>query len=217
MVNYFKSDPVWRAKHANTDFNYDDGKLTHSKTTLPDNKTAETDYYYEDSKGGGQRLWKEIEVETDSDGTVTTTEIYHTTLNQGQRHSQVYKDGEYVGSMVGNASKHDGKTVIPDDVIWLQMPEDVTYTGVIPGNPLIDPSFPLVEDEDLKAVTAELIKLNRKVREVITMEIYNFEHVIDFNDKIIFEGNEYFLQSNSVEKSERIVNKQSISIVRWLF
>ena len=211
------------SKHLNPFATYTDGDTTYtywmgaleSKITRhEDGGYTETEYEY---SAGYTRLEGETETTVDKDGNKSVRYTRHFETN-GQRNSRIYQDGEYQGSMEGNSGGYYGAIFLADSIELSRTEgEEVTYTTTIPGNPLIDPSFPLVEDDDLKAVTAELVKLNRKVREVITMEIYDLEHVIDFNDKIIFEGNEYFLQSNQVEKSERIINKQSISIVRWLF
>jgi len=86
---------------------------------------------------------------------------------------------------------------------------------VIPGNPLIDTSFPVVGNDTLAKLSSEIIWLNRKTQETISFDIYDYLHVIDFNDRIIFAGNEYFLEDNTVTKNPKIVNKQSVQLVRW--
>ena len=53
--------------------------------------------------------------------------------------------------------------------------------------------------------------LNRKVQETVTVEINanirdgvpDVEHIVDFTERIRFDGNEYFLVSNSVELNPR--------------
>ena len=190
-------------------------KVLSKKLTENDDGTKiETTYDYK-VEYGMNFLFHERETATDKDGNATITDTYHTSLGQGQRSSTVFRDGEYIGSAVGNTSGDDSATsyIQKNRIIFENKTESHTLT--IEGNPLIDTSFPLVDDDDLIFVTNALKWLNRKIRETVTLEIYDFEHVIDFTDKIIFEGNEYFLQSNTVEKTERIVNKQTVNFVRW--
>ena len=89
--------------------------------------------------------------------------------------------------------------------------ESVTLSGIA----LYDSSFPVSGAEKLIELTAALKWLNRKTQETISMDIYDYPHVIDFNDRIIFNGATYFLESNTVVKTPRIVNKQSVQLVRW--
>ena len=90
--------------------------------------------------------------------------------------------------------------------------EQLTNNGIA----LYDSSFPIEDYKTLYALTAELRRLNRTTQESVTLDIYDFPHIFDFNDKIIFNGNEYFLDSNSVSKTPRIANKQSLKLVRWI-
>lgn len=89
--------------------------------------------------------------------------------------------------------------------------KEITNYGIA----LYDSSFPIEDYNTLYALTAELRRLNRTTQETISLDIYDYPHVFDFNDKIIFGGNEYFLDGNSVSKTPRIVNKQSLKLVRW--
>ena len=195
-------------------FEYFDNMLSKKTTTNADGSTVETTYHYKD-EDGTKFLYLESETTTDKEGNSTNTKTYHTSLGQGQRSSTVYKDGEYITSSVGNTGGDDSASSYIQKRKEIFAAHDVSSTKTIEGNPLIDPSFPLAEDEDLETVTAWLKWLNRKIREIVTMEIYDLQHVIDFSDLITFEGNNYHLQSNIVEKNERIVNKQTVSIVRW--
>ena len=196
-------------------FEYFDNMLSKKTTTHKDGSKSETTYQYKDSDGS-KFLYHEQEITTDSEGNSSTTDTFHTSLGQGQRSSTVYKDGEYVTSSVGNTSGDDSASSYIQRRKEIFAAHDVSSTRTIEGNPLIDPSFPLAEDSDLEAVTAQLKWLNRRIREVVTMDIEKFSHVLDFSDLILFEGNYYHLQSNSIQRNERIENRQSISIVRWL-
>ena len=80
---------------------------------------------------------------------------------------------------------------------------------------MIDTSFPVYGNDTLAKISSAIRWLNRKTQETVSFDLYDYPHVVDFLDKIIFNGNEYFLQSNIVSKTPRIVNKQSLTLVRW--
>jgi hypothetical protein len=89
------------------------------------------------------------------------------------------------------------------------------YTHTIPGNALIDTSFPVDGDALLEELTDDIRWLDRKTEESVTLELYDYNHVIDFNDKISWHGNIYHLRSNSIMITESIRNKQTLEFVRW--
>ena len=83
------------------------------------------------------------------------------------------------------------------------------------GHSLVDTSFPVDGTNELAYLTQQIEWLNRRTEETITVDLYDYPHVIDFNDKIIFHGNTYHLRSNTAARTERIVNRQSLVLVRW--
>ena len=85
----------------------------------------------------------------------------------------------------------------------------------INGVTLIDTSFPVDGQDKLEELTQAIMWLDRKTEETVTLDIYNYSHIIDFNDKIVWHGHTYYLQSNNVMASETIVNKQTLTFVRW--
>ena len=89
-----------------------------------------------------------------------------------------------------------------------------TVTGTLDTVKLYDSSFP-VGDSKAKQITEDIKWLNRKIQETVSGTIYNFKHIFDFNDKIILNGNIYYLQSNSFVMSDDFTNKQFIQLVRW--
>ena len=64
--------------------------------------------------------------------------------------------------------------------------------------------------------------LNRRTKETVTMEIASrvrngvpeVRHILDFMERVRFEGSEYFLVSNQVTLTPRSL-RQSITIARW--
>jgi hypothetical protein len=80
---------------------------------------------------------------------------------------------------------------------------------------LVDTSFPVDGYDKLQYLTNQIEWLDRKTEESVTLDIYDYPHLIDFNDRIIWNGNTYYLRSNTAIKSETIVNKQTLEFVRW--
>jgi len=62
----------------------------------------------------------------------------------------------------------------------------------------------------------ELKAMNRKTEETITVTVYDLEHIIDYDDKIIFNGATYFLQSNTFTRNATTVNQQDLHLIRWV-
>ena len=90
-----------------------------------------------------------------------------------------------------------------------------TESRTVNGLALYDSSFPIHDEATLIKVTNELRRLNRKTRETVTLSIYGFPHLIDFNDRIILDGNEYFLVSNRLTITPRLYNEQTLTLTRW--
>lgn len=74
--------------------------------------------------------------------------------------------------------------------------------------------MPTSDRDKLSAYLNDLKWLNRKIKETVTMDIYNYGHVVDFSERVRFRGHEYYLVSNAVSQTTREL-KQSVQLVRW--
>lgn len=90
-----------------------------------------------------------------------------------------------------------------------------TESRTVNGLSLYDSSFPIHDEATLIKITNELRRLNRKTRETVTLSVYGLPHVVDFNDRIILDGNEYFLVSNRLTITARLYNEQTLTLTRW--
>ena len=90
-----------------------------------------------------------------------------------------------------------------------------TQSRTLNGLSLYDSSFPIHNVDKLVELTAAIQWLNRRTKETVTFTLYECPHLIDFNDRIIFNGAQYFLVSNVATTNARIFNEQRISLVRW--
>lgn len=88
--------------------------------------------------------------------------------------------------------------------------------------PIADVSFPVRELDLLMTLTEELLWLNRKVQETVNVDliakVYNgvpsIQHIVDFTERIMFDGAEYFLVSNRITFTPRKLI-QKLQLIRW--
>lgn len=86
---------------------------------------------------------------------------------------------------------------------------------LIPGIVPFDTSFPIVGDDKLIEITNAIKWLNRRTKETVMVTLYDYEHLIDFNDRIALYGAEYFLVSNTLTTTPHVRDQQSLVLVRW--
>ena len=221
-----------------TEYTYHGEYLTSKQTHNKDGSTSRTEYTYAETERDVY-LVKEWERSTEpiNDGKKHTeydwtdwnnergTErlTYHAPLGYGWYATTVYVDGSLEGSTLsqgkpgGKASRFTveqsnlslGSRYSGDD-------DDAPFTS------LIDTEFPVKGEEILKELTQAILWLNRKTQETVTLEVFaniqdgvpDVGHIVDFTERIRFEGQEYFLQSNAVELTPRSL-KQTIKMTRW--
>ena len=150
---------------------------------------------------------------------------YHAPIGYGWYATTVYEDGERVGSSLSQGAPGGKASQYTIDQSSLGFgshyssyydEDDAQYSS------LIDTEFPVKGEEYLAILTKAIEWLNRKVQETVTVEIHaniragvpDVEHIVDFTERIRFDGNEYFLVSNSVELNPRSL-KQTIKMTRW--
>ena len=200
---------------AETTETYEGGTLVESKTV------------HHAPSGAGQQHNFSVDEDGNVNGSTTTAsrrtetptayELSKNKFNWSERarllrgEYKVEDDGEtYWGDGAGAYVWKDGKKY--EVVGWKNVSEDIED---VPANSLYDDSFP-VADETLKYIlTKEMQWLNYKIQETVSLDVYGFPHIFDFNDRIIFFGNIYFLQSNSVTHHHNLPNKQSLQLIRW--
>lgn len=218
-----------------TGYEYDeDGLVKQSEKEEGSTKTI-TNYTYV-TIGKRKYLAKEETSIYEKGALVDTTVTTHTYLGQGQSHSQTYDSGgDYLGGSVGQNIGDDRVTPFTERGLMYKIGLytydengnkkyiqrinlEKKYTEeerTIYGLALFDASFPVHGDEMLQEITNTINWLNRRTKETVSMTIYDYPHLIDFTDRIVFGGGVYFLESNTATKTSRIVNQQNISMVRW--
>ena len=221
-----------------TRYTYHGEYLTSKQTHNKDGSTSRTEYTYAETERDVY-LVKEWERTTEpiNDGKKHTeydwtdwnnergTEriTYHAPLGYGWYATTVYVDGNLEGSTLSQG-KPGGKAS-RFTVEQSNLSLGSRYSGDDDDAPfvsLIDTEFPVKGEEILKELTQAILWLNRKTQEIVTLEVYaniqdgvpDVGHIVDFTERIKFEGKEYFLQSNAVELTPRSL-KQTIKMTRW--
>ena len=174
---------------------------------------------------------------TDSD-LVDSKVTVHSPSRVGQSHTiTIDTDGEIIGSAAGQNTGDDrvtpfskynaavlGKKLFSSNSNTIsggssssgQWTTDTeTHELTTNGLSLYDSSFPIHNEAKLIQVTQALRWLNRKTQETLTISLYEFPHLFDFNDRIIFNGNEYFLVNNTAMTTPRVFNEQKLTLRRW--
>ena len=218
-------------------YTYDGEYLAEKRTHNVDGSTSRTDYAYA-STGRDVYLFKEWERTTEpvNDGKKHTeydwedwsnekgTEriTYHAPLGYGWYATTVYVDGVLEGSSLSQGKPGGKASQFTVEQSNLSLGASYASDDELPYSSLIDTEFPVVGTDYLRALTREIEWLNRKTQETITVEIRarirsgvpDIDHIVDFTERIRFEGHEYFLQSNTVELTPCLL-RQTIKMVRW--
>ena len=218
-------------------YSYDGEYLAEKRTHNVDGSTSRTDYAYA-STGRDVYLFKEWERTTEAvnDGKKHTeydwedwsrekeTEriTYHAPLGYGWYATTVYVNGVLEGSSLSQGKPGGKASQFTVEQSNLSLGASYASDDELPYSSLIDTEFPVVGTDYLRALTREIEWLNRKTQETVTVEIRarirsgvpDIDHIVDFTERIRFEGHEYFLQSNMVELTPRLL-RQTINMVRW--
>ena len=218
-------------------YTYDGEYLAEKRTHNVDGSTSCTDYAYA-STGRDVYLFKEWERTTEAvnDGKKHTeydwedwsnekgTEriTYHAPLGYGWYATTVYVDGVLEGSSLSQGKPGGKASQFTVEQSNLSLGASYASDDELPYSSLIDTEFPVVGADYLRVLTREIEWLNRKTQETVTVEIRarirsgvpDIDHIVDFTERIGFEGHEYFLQSNTVELTPRLL-RQTIKMVRW--
>ncbi|WP_315306308.1 hypothetical protein [Selenomonas noxia] len=218
-------------------YTYDGEYLAEKRTHNVDGSTSRTDYAYA-TTGRDVYLFKEWERTTEAvnDGKKHTeydwedwsnekgTEriTYHAPLGYGWYATTVYVDGVLEGSSLSQGKPGGKASQFTVEQSNLSLGAHYASDDTLPYSSLIDSEFPVVGADYLQTLTRAIEWLNRKTLETVTVEIRarirsgipDIDHIVDFTERIRFEGHEYFLQANTVELTPRLL-RQTIKMVRW--
>lgn len=219
---------------------YGEDNLVEETTVEHGDETVVTSYTYLTLDDGRKFLSEEVAKTYSKGSLVDTVVTHHEPVSGTQAH--VYAEDDYgiLGGVVTPAN-HDDRITPYQSMVSLNGRNGrqgvIVHDGsgnsyllygiahhsdkgemkrrTINGVALIDTTFPVDGQSYLEALTQAVMWLDRKTEESVKVDLYDYPHVIDFNDRIIWQGNTYYLRSNTVTVNERIVNQQSLEFVRW--
>jgi hypothetical protein len=195
-----------------------------------------THYNYETLENGQKFLYQELEQTYENGKLVDEKNTKHNPVSDTQSHVYTEGDDGFYGGVVTSSNHDDRRTpwqnarssfaggILVSDMDGNQyLLKEIIYHSdkgemakrTINGVSLIDTSFPVEGESFLQALTNQIMWLDRRTEETIAVEVFDYPHLIDFNDKIVFHGNTYYLRSNTATINEKDVNRQSLEFVRW--
>lgn len=222
-----------KTKDGETTYTYDGEYLIRKETKGDDKTRSVTEYTYGKTErdmylveerertmkaNQNQPDWKEWD---ENSGTERIT--YHTPVGNGWYGTTVYVDGQFEGSSLTQGKPGGKASQFTIDRSNLSLGAHYSYQ--FHGGPftsLIDTEFPVLGVEYLMELTKAIEWLNRKTQETVSLEINanirdgipDVTHIVDFTERIRFEGKEYFLMSNAVELTPTSL-RQTITMTRW--
>lgn len=189
--------------------------LLSAETTNDDGSRHIVEYSY-DTVDGVYTCVKETARDYDAEGNEIDVRVtIHHSLTPSQQFSRMDDaDGNTTGSSVGsNLPGFYCKRVI-------LKPERETVKDVTSEyQPLIDTNFPIIAHSDAgmyeSVWKSASVELHQSVQETVTFSLYDYPHIINFNDRITFNDKQYHLVSNTAKTTSRIKNEQKLTLVRW--
>lgn len=203
------------------------GKTLQSKAVVDvDNDTHTLTTYSYETTGQQEYLYEEKTVVTEgTDGTGITLEssiIRHVPIGGGWYGTTTYDttDGTEVevssslgqgapGQKVSQYMVDAQNDALKPDSAPRQM--TVPLTGVAKARQ----TYPVADYDTLEAIAADLDRYEGAEEIMLQGEIAGGSHVYTFNDKITFNGNTYYIVSNSISQTYNQV-RQSITATRWV-
>lgn len=197
-----------------TTYSYDSDGYVVEKVSVSPSATATTKYKYA-TTGNDKYLATETTTTVRSGGDESVLIVQHVYLGNGWYGTSAYLDGEFQSSSVSSGKPGGKANRYIQDKSNLNLGSKYAANGAnLYGAALFDTSFPVKEIDMLKRLTKDIEWLNRKTEEHITLDIWQYNHLIDFTDRIKYEGKIYYLESNRITVTPREI-KQTIEIVRW--
>jgi len=155
-------------------------------------------------------------------------DTYHVPVGNGWYAQTVYLNGILQGANLSQGKP--GNSVSPYTVkqmqntfrhyVIIQKPTANNENDELSN--IIDDSFPIRDADIKKELNNALRWLHRKVQETVTVDLISpvnngiptINHIVDFTERVKFDGNEYFLVSNNFSFTPRKLI-QKLQLIRW--
>lgn len=206
------------------EYKYDSkNRVTEKYVTNPDHTTVKIEYEYSDTDGGSF-LVEQTETKTDKNGKQSTTTTRYDPIGNGYvSATKSDEDGNYAG---GSLSKGGGNGDI--DKSEMQSVQVALGAGWNDGGDddaagsKTEIGWPVSDRATMEKILSEICWIYHSIKEQVNVDIQcrvvdsvpEYTHVIDFTDKVVLDGNTYYLQSNTVKRDTKSLT-QSLQLVRW--
>lgn len=231
-VQYDDDKPKKIETRVSTEYTYSSTSSDNIYLTEEYEYVEKFEYEYRDG------FWKLV----DSDASVRQT--FHTPVGSSWYATSLFVDGEPQGSSLSQSKPGNkvslytinevqktftNATITPDNNGdtdgngHSSSGKDDTYEDWRRRlSPIADTSFPVRELVLIRELTRDLYWLNRKTQETVTVDILDeikngvptIGHIVDFTERVILDGAEYFLVSNQISFTPRSLI-QKLQLVRW--
>ena len=193
-------------------------QLVRSVVTQPDGSTTTTEYSYGYSQTGQVVETTEKQTTIDADGNRDVKTTYHTTLGNGATSSAVFAGTVYIGGSKG----YGAITGTPTDYLARQANIALGAKPKRTGDKVWENQWPIKDTAIIEQIFAEVQYYDRRIEERINVDLIpsvskgvnSMTHIIDFKDRIILDGVEYYLNSNTARQTPYEF-RQSLELVRW--
>jgi|GEM_PF-5724068 len=213
------------------DYDVDD-QCVHERTDNADGTWRHTDTSY---AYGGTGSHSHTE-DGDQYGVTQTTDVYTAFLGGSFTGTSTYVDGQFVSSSIS------GSGIINRTLPYTQNQQNAGLQQAADNkkkeeeekeeeekrqrdlaNAKTDPYIPTVDHSIRKQIQSEIDSYDRSIQETVSLDIImpvisgkpKMDHIIDFTERIRFNGHEYYLVRNTVRQDVTSL-KQSLEITRWI-
>lgn len=205
-----------------------DDRCTRERSDNADGTWRETNTSY---TYGGVGSYSHTE-DGDEYGVTQKTDVYTAFLGGSFTGTSTYVDGQFVSSSIS------GSGIINRTLPYTQNQQNAGLQQAADNqnkddedeqrqqnlaNAKTDPYIPTVDHSIRKQIQKEIDSYDRSIQETVSLDIImpviagkpTMKHIIDFTERIKFNGAEYYLMRNTVEQTVTSL-KQSIEITRWI-
>lgn len=194
----------------------DHGYALESSTTRNDDGSKHEVRYIYGESNGVFTCTQEISTDYDAEGHKVSE---HTTIHHNLTPSQQFSRSEDEDGITTSSNVGSNLPGFYNQWYWLELPvetgKEYDQKKITGYNLLTDSTFPVCDSTIYPQLLEALKWLNLRTQETGTLSVYGLEHLIDFNDKIILDGKEYFLVRNTARTTPRIFNEQKLTLRRW--
>jgi len=194
---------------------YPPARITGENTTITSLIDAPTRHIsvsrsYSTGPSGDKYVGIETTVETVDSVVVNTTTTYYSSLGQGMFARTVVVNGKTTQSDI----QRGAPTGDASPVVIGQYSKGERPSAALSGRFAGDARFDVTDQETINRIAEQLEWRSTAKIKKLSCEAYG-SHIYDYNERVSFGGNEYFLDRNNVKTADGSRYVQSLLLARW--